>query len=89
MKTRKPSYTPIPQVPAELMPRLAAIVAVLAGVKTVSEAARTLKLSRNHFQSILHRSLLAMVQSITVKRGGVVARRSRTRSQPWRSSCDS
>lgn len=70
MRTRKPSYTPIPQVPAQLMPRLAAIVEVLAGVKTVSEAARTLKLSRNHFQSILHRSLLAMVQTISVKPGG-------------------
>src|SRR5688572_9867061 len=70
MRTRKPRYTPIPQVPAELMPRLAAIVEVLAGMKTVSEAARTLGLSRNHFQSILHRSLLAMVQTITVKPGG-------------------
>jgi hypothetical protein len=52
------------------MPRLAAIIEVLAGLKTVSEAARTLGLSRNHFQSILHRSLLAMVQTITVKPGG-------------------
>jgi hypothetical protein len=70
MTTRKASYTPIPEVPAELMPRLAAIVEVLAGMKTVSEAARSLGLSRNHFQSILHRALLAMVQSITVKAGG-------------------
>ncbi len=70
MTTRKASYTPIPEVPAELMPRLAAIVEVLAGMKTVSEAARTLGLSRNHFQSILHRALFAMVQSITVKAGG-------------------
>src|SRR5687767_7231755 len=70
MRTRKPTYTPIPQVPTELMPRLAAIVEVLAGMKTVSEAARSLGLSRNHFQSILHRALLAMVQSITVKAGG-------------------
>lgn len=70
MTTRKASYTPIPQVPTELMPRLAAIVEVLVGMKTVSEAARTLGLSRNHFQSILHRALFAMVQSITVKAGG-------------------
>ena len=70
MTTRKPTYTPIPQVPTELMPRLAAIVEVLAGMKTVSEAARALKLSRNHFQSMLHRALLAMVQTITVKAGG-------------------
>ena len=70
MKTRKPSYTPTPPVPPELMPRLAAIIEVLAGLKTVSEAARTLGLSRNHFQSILHRGLLAMVQTIALKPGG-------------------
>lgn len=70
MNPKKPSYTPTPEVPAELMPRLAAIVEVLAGMKTVSEAARTLGLSRNHFQSLLHRGLLAMVQTITAKPGG-------------------
>lgn len=69
MSPRK-SYTPTPQVPPELMPRLAAIIEVLAGLKAVSEAARTLGLSRNHFQSILHRALFAMVQTITVKAGG-------------------
>lgn len=70
MSPRKPSYTPAPSVPPQLMPRLAAVVEVLAGLKTVSAAARTLGLSRNHFQTILHRGLLAMVQAITVKSGG-------------------
>lgn len=70
MSPRQSRYTPTPQVPPQLMPRLAAIIEVLAGLKTVSQAARTLGLSRNHFQSILHRSLLAMVQTITVKSGG-------------------
>ncbi len=64
------SYTPAPEVPPEVMPRLVAVVEVLAGLKTVSEAARSLELSRNHFQSILHRGVLALVQSITVKPGG-------------------
>jgi len=70
MNDQKPSYTPSPEVPKELMPRLAAVVEVLAGMKTVSQVARELGLSRNHFQSILHRSLLAMVKSISPKAAG-------------------
>lgn len=66
----KSSYTPAPEVPPEVMPRLVAVVEVLAGLKTVSEAARSLDLSRNHFQTILHRGVQALVQSITVKPGG-------------------
>ncbi|HEV2272337.1 MAG TPA: hypothetical protein VGR92_23015 [Steroidobacteraceae bacterium] len=66
----KSSYTPAPEVPPEVMPRLVAVVEVLAGLKTVSEAARSLDLSRNHFQTILHRGVLGLVQSITVKPGG-------------------
>jgi hypothetical protein len=52
------------------MPRLEAIVCVLAGLKTVSEAVRTLGLSRNHFQTILHRAVLSLVESLTIKPGG-------------------
>jgi molybdenum-dependent DNA-binding transcriptional regulator ModE len=70
MSTRKPSYTPAPAVPAQMMPRLVAILEVLAGVKSVSQAARTLGISRNHFQTILHRGVLGLVQAITVKTGG-------------------
>ena len=70
MSARKSSYTPAPAVPAELMPRVAAIVEVLAGLRTVSEAARSLGLSRNHFQTILHRAVLGLVHAITLKTGG-------------------
>lgn len=66
----KSSYTRAPEVPPQVMPRLVAVVEVLAGLKTVSEAARSLDLSRNHFQTILHRGVLALVRSITVKAGG-------------------
>ena len=68
--SRRPSYTPTPVVPPEVTPRLAAIVEVLAGIKSVSEAARSLGLSRNHFQSILHRTVLVMVESLAIKPGG-------------------
>lgn len=70
MRRRNPSYTPSPTVPSQVTPRLAAIVDVLSGLKSVSEAARSLGLSRNHFQSILHRAVLALVESITIKPGG-------------------
>jgi hypothetical protein len=74
MSPRKPTYLPTPTVPPELMPRLAAIIEVLAGLKTVSAAARSLGLSRNHFQTILHRGVLGLVSAITVKAGGRPAR---------------
>lgn len=70
MATRKSRYRPSPSVPPQLLPRLAAVVEVLAGVKTVSAAARSLSLSRNHFQSILHRGLEGLIGAITVKAGG-------------------
>lgn len=70
MKERKPKYTPMPAVPPELMPRLAAVLEVMAGVKTVSAAARSLGLSRNHFQSLLHRGIAALVEAIAVQPGG-------------------
>lgn len=66
----KKSYTPVPVVPPEMMQRLAAIVEVLAGIKTVSEAARSLGLSRNHFQTILHRGVEGLVDAITPKEAG-------------------
>lgn len=67
---RKKSYTPAPPVPPELMQRLALIVEVLAGMRTVSEAARALGISRNHFQSLLHRGVTGLVDSITPKEAG-------------------
>ncbi len=64
------SYTPSPQVPPELAARVAVILQVLSGEKSVSEAARELNLSRNHFQSLLHRSLAAMIEEISPKEPG-------------------
>ncbi|MGH7944196.1 MAG: hypothetical protein ACREF9_04210 [Opitutaceae bacterium] len=66
----KKTYTPAPQVPPEQMARMAVIVEVLAGIKTVSEAARHLNLSRNHFQSILHRAVEGLIDSARPKDPG-------------------
>lgn len=67
-----PTYTPAPELPTdpELRRRFAEIVAVLAQTQTVAGAARSLSLSRNHFQTILHRTIAAMIEAITPKPAG-------------------
>lgn len=70
MNPRKPRYTPVPKVTPQTLPRLRMIVEVLAGTTTVSAAARTLGLSRNHFQTLLHRGIGALAQAVMVHRGG-------------------
>lgn len=70
MAKNKKTYTAAPAVPPELMERLALIQEVLAGKLSVSQAARTLGISRNHFQSLLHRGLAAMVQAIGPRPSG-------------------
>lgn len=70
MATRKRTYTPAPHVSPEMAPRLTAIVDVLSGAMTVSEAARSLGLSRVHFQTILHRAVAGLVTAMTPKTGG-------------------
>lgn len=70
MRTRKPDYTPLPQVPAELVPRIQLVLEVWSGTKTVSQAARELGLSRNRFQSLMHRALAAFVQEIAPQPAG-------------------
>ncbi len=70
MSKAKKSYIAAPQVPPGQSERLAMILEVLAGSRSVSEAARTLGISRNHFQTLLHRGLGALVESITPHSAG-------------------
>lgn len=74
MSAAKSKYTPLPVVPPQALPRLAVVVEVLAGIKTVSAAARELGLSRNRFQSLLHRALAALAREVTVHAAGRPAR---------------
>jgi transposase-like protein len=62
---KKKSYTPAPTVPDEVIQRLQAVMEVLAGVKSVSEAARSLNLSRNHFQTLLNRGVSDLIEAIS------------------------
>ena len=64
------SYSPAPKVAPRLEERLDLILEVLAGKTTVSEAARRLSISRNHFQTLLHRGLTGLVQGVSPKPGG-------------------
>ncbi len=64
------SYTAMPAVPPELAARYEAIVSVLSGQLTVSEAARRLGLSRNHFQSLMHRALGSLLEELGPKAPG-------------------
>lgn len=63
-------YTPSPEIPQELAPRLALILEVLSGAKSLSEAAGEANLSRNHFQSLLNRSVGSMVQALRPQEPG-------------------
>jgi hypothetical protein len=64
------SYEPAPQVPREMLERFQTIQDVMSGQLSVSEGARRLSMSRNHFQTLLHRAEKAMLQSVTPKPAG-------------------
>jgi transposase-like protein len=64
------SYTPLPALPNEVAPRYQVILEVLAGDLTVSEGARRLGLSRNHFQSLMHRGQQALLETLQGRPAG-------------------
>jgi hypothetical protein len=70
MAGNKATYTPMPSVPEELRGRYEAVVGVLSGATKVSEAARQVGLSRNHFQTVMHRGLAAMIEALAPKPAG-------------------
>lgn len=69
-KTPKKNYTPEPEIPSELRDRYLTIMEVLTGLTSVSEGARRLSLSRNHFQTLLHKAQESMIDGITPKPAG-------------------
>jgi hypothetical protein len=64
------SYTPAPKVPPEHLARYKVLLEVLSGEMTVSEGARRLNLSRNHFQTLMHRGLKGFVDELSMKPPG-------------------
>ena len=64
------SYRKAPQVAPELQQRYQAVMDVLSGEVSVSEAARRLQLSRNQFQSVLHRGLEGLISGLEARPAG-------------------
>jgi hypothetical protein len=67
---RKQNYEPAPEVPQRLKLRYETMLRVLSGALTVTEGARQLYMSRNHFQTLLHRGLKGMLAGVTPKEAG-------------------
>ena len=67
---KKSTYEPMPTVPKQMLERFQTIQDVMAGKLEVSEGARRLSMSRNHFQTLLHRAEKAVLESITPKAAG-------------------
>jgi transposase len=70
LRAMSKSYTPEPMVPPEMMERLQSILLVLTGQWTVVEAAEKLGMSRNHFQTLMHRGLSGMIEELKPGRPG-------------------
>lgn len=64
------SYTPLPEVPAEIVERYRIVMEVLSGALSVSEGARKAGLSRNHFQTLLHRASAGIIEGLSPKEAG-------------------
>jgi transposase len=69
-KEKKPNYEPAPVVPKEMVERFQTIQDVMSGHLAVTEGAKRLGMSRNHFQTLLHRAEKAVLQSVTPKAAG-------------------
>lgn len=78
-KDRAPSYTPAPAHPTDpvVQQRFDQVIAVLSEQETMTGAARSLALSRNHFQTLFHRVLAAMIDALTPKPAGRPAKPAR------------
>ena len=73
-KEKKPTYEPAPVVPKEMLERFQTIQDVMSGQLAVTEGAKRLGMSRNHFQTLLHRAEKAVLESVTPKAAGRPAR---------------
>jgi transposase len=68
--SKKSNYEKQPAVSPEMRERYRVMLEVLAGALSVSEGARQLGLSRNHFQTLMHRGLAGMIEAMTPKAPG-------------------
>ncbi len=64
------NYTAMPQVPPEMVERYRIVMEVLSGALSVSEGARKAGLSRNHFQTLLHRASAGIIEGLSPREAG-------------------
>jgi transposase InsO family protein len=69
-KKRKSDYVPEPEVPEEIRARYATILEVISGAITMADGARRLGLSRNRFQTLVHRAQAGMIEELAPKPAG-------------------
>lgn len=70
MSKKEKTYVAAPEVPAEMLPRFRLVLAAISGQTPVAEAARQLGMSRNHFQTLMHRGLHGLLEAIQPQRPG-------------------
>ncbi len=68
--SKKKTYTPMPEVPETLRERFTVVMQVQSGAMTVSDGARKLGMSRNQFQSMMHKAMAGMIEAMTPKSPG-------------------
>jgi transposase InsO family protein/transposase-like protein len=73
----KQDYEPTPQVPPWMRERYETMLQVLSGELSVSEGARRLGLSRNRFQTLLHRGMKGLLEGLEPGAPGRPARPAR------------
>ena len=86
-------YTPVPQLGGANLRRFVTVAEVISGDLTVSAAARRLKLSRNRFQSLMHRGLESLAAGLSAHPAGRPAtppeqRRLREENERLRRECE-
>ena len=69
-KLRKKTYVSAPEPSPELAARYQAMLEVISCKLTVSAAAKQLGMSRNHFQTLLHRGLEGLIEKTSPKPSG-------------------
>ena len=64
MSKKEKTYVAAPEVPTDMVPRFQLVLAAISGQTPVAEAARQLSMSRNHFQTLMHRGLHGLLEAI-------------------------
>jgi transposase-like protein len=68
--SKKKTYTPVPEVPEAIREKFLTVMAVQSGAMTVTDGAAKLGMSRNQFQTMMHKAMAGMIEAMTPKPPG-------------------